>query len=331
MINQNKYLLLFLGLLFLLGIGVVIDLGKVLHLTFQHTAYYCQAFIKSFSLRIPHSLGTFLLFFIGASVMAAAVKLLSAYIQIHTMKRSLRRNVIVNESFQLILKGLNLTHQALLIKDNKPFAFCFGLRRPKIYLSTKMYNLLEQKELEAVLLHESYHLQKSDTLTLFVASFVQFLFPFFPVVSDLVRNYRIERELNADKEALKSISDPDILLNTFKKLFVYTNTNPAFVSAIIDSETIESRIKALTAQNFLWRKFSTKNMFISLLSFSIFYLLALAPVFAIKQNNKNSEVMICTVSNDCSRWCREHSTVTPNIPSRSPNTSYPYTPVVHSI
>lgn len=331
MINQNKYLLLFLGLLFVLGICVVIDLVKIFHLTFQHTAYYCQAFIKSFSLRIPHNLGTFLLFFVGAGGTAVALKLFSAYVQIHRLKRSLRGNVIEDESFQMILKSLNLGHKALLIESNMPFAFCFGLRHPKIYVSTKMYNLLEDKELKGVLLHESCHLKHKDTLTMFVASVVQFLFPFFPVVSDLVRNYRMERELKADREALRFIGDPDVLLCTFKKLLTFTNSNPAFIAAIADSETLELRIKALTEQNFLLRKFSMRHILISILSFIFLSVLALAPVYAINTENKKGEVMICVVSNDCSNWCKAHNTVTPNVYPQSPNTSYPYSPVIHSM
>ena len=87
---------------------------------------------------------------------------------------------------------------------------------PKIYISTGLLSHLTKKELEAVLRHEQYHLENHDTFTMIVASVAHSLFPFFPLVSDLINKYRIDREIRADKFAVSKIGDQYPLVSVLK-------------------------------------------------------------------------------------------------------------------
>lgn len=331
MIKENKHLVLFISLLLILALGVLLDLGKLFHLTFQHTAYYCQAFFHNFSFKIPHGLSIFLILTVLTGGILTLVKIFLAFSQIRSLRKFLNQNIQKDQKFEEVLESLKLTNCAFLVHSNKPFAFCFGIRQPNIYISTSTYLLMNKEELKCILLHEQYHQRKRDTLTMFIASLIQFSFPFFPVISDIVRNYKISREINADREVVELTDSPKTLLNIFKKLLSTSNTYPAFVSAIGDHDTIEYRIQALLSKRVLRQQFSMKNILVTLVSLLCFSYLAFAPVYAVNTNNSKNTVMICAVSNDCARWCRLHQTVNPSLYSISPNASYPYTPVSHSL
>ena len=67
-------------------------------------------------------------------------------------------------------------------------AFCLGFFRPKIYLSTGLTKLMNGPELEAIILHEKYHLLKRDNIFLTAVNFIKQLFLPFPILADLLDN-----------------------------------------------------------------------------------------------------------------------------------------------
>ena len=93
----------------------------------------------------------------------------------------------------------------MTIQSEKPFAFCFGIRSPKIYVSSALISLFTKDEFETILCHEKHHLESRDALTLLVAHMVESLFPFFPLLSDLIMAYRTEREMLADRAATQGV------------------------------------------------------------------------------------------------------------------------------
>src|SRR5205823_2159487 len=53
---------------------------------------------------------------------------------------------------------------ALLIDDERPQAFCAGLFRPRVYVSTGTLALLDDPRLDVVLAHERHHARRRDPL-----------------------------------------------------------------------------------------------------------------------------------------------------------------------
>ena len=86
--------------------------------------------------------------------------------------------------------------------DARPFAYCSGLLRTEIWISTGALARLRDDELEAVLRHESYHLQHRDPLRILVARLLAGTFFFFPLVRAHARRFELAKELDADQEAL---------------------------------------------------------------------------------------------------------------------------------
>lgn len=305
MIGINKNLFVFTGLIFLLGISFLVFLQKLSPLIY-HTTYYCQSFINSLSLPIPYYFGIipFLLFFVFFLI--ATIKLVVIYGKVQLSRKRLLRNCRSNTSFNTLLGKLKLEKKTYLIEDKKLFAFCLGIRNPKIYISTSLVDILTPEELETVLRHEQYHLNNRDTLIMLIASVGESLLPFFPLISDFLRNYRIEREIKADADAIQGFGDEEPLISALRKLLTTPSIATVTVSAIADQDTLEPRIRALVKKETHFKRFKAKHIFISIFSVLVMSLITLAPVkaFEIHHEGKNA-MMICTNNAECLNSCKQ--------------------------
>lgn len=102
------------------------------------------------------------------------------------------------------LKPLPGAPSALLIADERPRAFCAGLLRPQVYVSTAAVRLLDVAALNAVLAHERQHVRRRDPLRLAVGrALAQALF-FVPGLADLLARQQAMAELGADETAVNA-------------------------------------------------------------------------------------------------------------------------------
>lgn len=90
----------------------------------------------------------------------------------------------------------------ILVDSPKPFAFTMGLWRPRIFLSTGLLQILEPREVEAVLNHERFHRQHGDPLKTFALSMVASVFWYIPLLRWLYVQYKTAREILADRFAI---------------------------------------------------------------------------------------------------------------------------------
>lgn len=94
-----------------------------------------------------------------------------------------------------------------VIRDDRPRAFCHGLLRPRIYLSSGILAALSPAELGALLAHERHHARRRDPLRLAVARVLGSALFFLPVLPRLLARYADEAELAADEAALRDGQD----------------------------------------------------------------------------------------------------------------------------
>ncbi len=327
MIKPSRYFLAFASLFVLLGTGLFIASQKFLPILLQHTVYYCQSALRSFSMQIPGGTGTFLMSLLLLLVGYAITKLMLSYVKVVSFRGKLHAQMQADEVFDQLVGTLGLRGRASLVSNNKPFAFCHGVRHPEIYISTALFSMITHQELEAVLLHEKYHLEHKDSFILLLAEIMRSLFPFFPLLTDLIHNYQIERELEADHEASHSLGSSRSLVSVLKKLLLVEPVEQyTFAPALADHETLEVRIQTLTKKNARFIKFSFLNVVLSVLSIVVFVVLVSVPVQAIEMHEENSDVMMVCLQNDvCASWCKENRTVVPR--SKTPNASYPNSPM----
>ncbi|MFA5770818.1 MAG: M56 family metallopeptidase [Patescibacteria group bacterium] len=312
----NKHLLIFVSLLLFLGTLISIIIYKFIPVLVHHTIYYCQVMAHTLSLQMPENLGMFIFIVIYSVIFFTAIKFFSTLLRIYRFRSFLQKNVFKYTTLMPLLKNLNLVNKVVTIKSKKPFAFCFGIKSPKIYISTKLIDLSNQSELKTILLHEQHHLEHRDALTLLVAHIIESLFPFFPLLSDLILAYRTERELLADKAAIKKNSRVH-LISVFKKLLNYELSYDFRIApAIADLHTLDSRIRAVTQNRQYHHIFSFKNKLISLFSLSVIIFFIIAPVSALELHKDGRDVMIlCSSTQGCTSYC-EQTIFTPANSSR---------------
>ena len=93
-------------------------------------------------------------------------------------------------------------HQAWVISEDRPQAFCAGLLRPRVYFSTGALELLDAPALAAVLAHERHHARRHDPLRLACGRVLAAGLFFIPALRRLVQRQHALAEISADEAAV---------------------------------------------------------------------------------------------------------------------------------
>ncbi|MGZ4179787.1 MAG: M56 family metallopeptidase [Solirubrobacteraceae bacterium] len=93
---------------------------------------------------------------------------------------------------------------ALVIADDRPRAFCAGLLRPRIYVSSGAVAALDATALQAVLLHERHHARCRDPLRLACGRVAARALFFIPGLGELVARQQTLAELSADETTINA-------------------------------------------------------------------------------------------------------------------------------
>ena len=126
--------------------------------------------------------------------------------------RSARRQVVATRR---LLEGLPVLGpladdpSVLLFCDPAPRAFCAGLLRPRVLLSTGAVRALGDAELAAVVAHEAHHARRRDPLRLAALRVAADSLAFLPAVRPLAARYAELLEIDADRAAVdRCAGDP---------------------------------------------------------------------------------------------------------------------------
>jgi hypothetical protein len=114
--------------------------------------------------------------------------------------------------------GLDLDGRIDVVADERPFSFCYWFLRPRICLSTALVERLDSDELRAVLYHERYHLRQRDPLRQIVARYFAAGLYVVPVVDELLSFHTLQKEIEADQEAVRASGDVRSLASALYKL-----------------------------------------------------------------------------------------------------------------
>jgi hypothetical protein len=151
------------------------------------------------------SLGLFTLF---RQILATAVLIRGLVAQ----KVALPSSVVAAAS------GLDLDGRIDVVADQRPFSFCYWFLSPRICLSTALVERLDSDELRAVLYHERYHLRQRDPLRQVVARYFAAGLYVVPVVDELLAFHTLQKEIEADQEAVRASGDVRSLASALYKL-----------------------------------------------------------------------------------------------------------------
>lgn len=102
------------------------------------------------------------------------------------------------------------------ISSGLPIAFCAGARRPRVVVSEGLAEQLDDRELEAVLLHERQHLREHEPVVRAACEAAAQVLVFFPLAR-WWSHRRIERaELRADQAALCRVGPRPVAAALFR-------------------------------------------------------------------------------------------------------------------
>jgi|GEM_PF-1650531 len=308
-IKTNKYFILTIasaGLLFSLLTFLIV---KCLPFLVHSTIYYCQTTLSSINLQtLPKNVNLLPLAAVLFIVGSVCFKLLMTVIQLLVVKQKISATEELGKypHLETLVKRLCLDGKVEVFTNNQPLAFCFGFAKPKIYLSTKMMSITSEKELHGVLVHEMHHLESKDNLTMMLAQIAESTFPFIPLISELVRNYRTEREISADQVATAAIGKQHVV-SALRKLLVHEYDTFAFIPALASPDTLETRVEALMHNMPFFAKYSLRGFMVSILSLGILLFLALTPVQAVEYHKNGMDgVMTCMNNQQCAATCTEN-------------------------
>ncbi len=137
---------------------------------------------------------------------------------------------------------VNSAAQIRVVRSASPRAFCAGLWRPRVYLSTGLLSLLGERELEAVVRHEEHHVARRDPLRMAVARALARALFYIPVLRDLEAHFLAAKEVEADRIVVTAMRSRDALAGALLALVGQKDPQPAGVAGF---DTVAIRIDAL--------------------------------------------------------------------------------------
>lgn len=294
---MNKTLATYFFLVIFLIAFIGYAFNKLFPLAIKHTIYYCQS-----SLRLsPYIFISMLLLLVSLPL----AKVLLTYIQTSYFKHTLRVQSKLPTVVSDLVKKHGLKGKIHIISYAKPHAFCLGVVHPHIYLSSKLVQIMNEKELEAILIHEKYHLENNDNFSLIFLSFAKYLLFIFPFLSDIFNNFILQKEINADNQSISYMGSKRPLISAFTKLFNYKTHELAYVSAFSNCNTLEARVRALTGHYAYTPSYKWKNLGISIVSFFVVGFIFMVPIKKMEIHAKNvDEIMVCLDATTCSAMCK---------------------------
>lgn len=164
-----------------------------------------------------------------------------------------------------LARRMNHSGRVSVIPSERPFAFCYGLFRPRVCLSSALVDCLGDTELQAVLCHEWHHQASYAPLCLFVADFLSDTLFFIPVLRDLRDLLAFEIELSADRFAVERVGRP-ALAGALTRLLSHPHATAGILHpATVGLSVTDSRIAQLLGERAPVRPISGWNVVWSVL------------------------------------------------------------------
>lgn len=236
---------------------------------------YCQQILLSFLPFIVPLI--FLLIVIGLTSLCVQLFITKRFI-----KKYLDSKVSVPDRLSKIAIRFGILEKIEVVESKRNLAFCYGVLHPKIVLSSQLISALSNKELQAVLLHESYHLKNYDPLKIILSKTLSSVFFFIPILKDLQRHYLLTKEIAADTEVIKQ-SGREVLMSVLSKFitarFSYLNS----VATLASPDDLEKRILYLGGrQKAVSFQPSVFSISISIFMIVVLFALISTPVYAVR-------------------------------------------------
>src|SRR5579864_9450807 len=124
-----------------------------------------------------------------------------------------------------------------VIADERPEAFCAGLLKPRVFVTTGALARLDEPALEAVLVHERQHARRRDPLRLAASRVIARSLFFLPAVRELRRGQTMLTEVSADQSAVSAAAGDRSALA--RAMLSFSDATEAAGSAGVDPARVD--------------------------------------------------------------------------------------------
>ena len=243
-------------------------------LSFTRFVSICKIAFTDFFVSKEHFFGLIVLSLILMGSTLFSLKVLFTYLKTHNRIRSLLK-LRTDRYHSKVVNISNLTpSQINIVETSERFAFNYGLLKSKIAISTGLIESLSDQELEAVVLHETYHLQNSHVILFLLAELSNALLFFIPVINTLVRNIKLGFEINADSATASAQGTSKHLRYALAKTLSpvpYLSTPPNFSVSMLEqrvSKLLNKNISVSFKRFEIFASVFTVSLLLSLFLFS---------------------------------------------------------------
>ena len=132
-----------------------------------------------------------------------------------------------------------------LVDSAEAFSFAYGVFDTRVAVSRGLVETVAPPELDAVLVHERYHLRSRDPLKVFIARLVAKALFFLPVLAELRHRYVVGRELAADRRALRAYGERPLAGALYKVVAGPLWSELGAAAAIGGRDHLEARVAQL--------------------------------------------------------------------------------------
>jgi Zn-dependent protease with chaperone function len=173
-----------------------------------------------------------------------------------------------------LFADLSLSPFVTVLATEIPMAFCYGLLRPRICISTGLAEAITTKELKAVLLHEDHHRRQYDPLRGLLAEVLATMFFFLPVAAELRDLFLTSTELQADRRATRVVGRP-ALAGALHKIVSHPLAAHLAVPGIAGLSATDARIAELLGDHPAALRLSARSLLLSSVIIMLVCMLAL--------------------------------------------------------
>lgn len=158
------------------------------------------------------------------NIIAGLIVILLSVLTLKTVFQTLT-NIIKTNRFLNSLTVLDTQNGYVYIENDFNHAFTAGLLKPQIYISDKLIENLNEKEINAVKEHEQFHKKAYDPLMKIIVDFVRSTLPYFPLKKHLFNSYEVLVELSADAYAEIKLNTKKHVVTALNKMIDLSNYN----------------------------------------------------------------------------------------------------------
>ncbi len=200
--KESKY---FLSILSIFSISIYflsLLLKKYATLTFEHFLETCKVIASSFLSTGAHYVGFILTALVLVITLGLFLKTLFSYIKTKIKLRNLlqKQTFYLPKKLRIILVKNDIQKDSVIVvEDRNDYALTIDWFTPKIVISSHMIEKLSRKQVEAVVLHEFYHLKNKHPLLLIVSEILSSSLSLLPILKEITAKMRTVLEKEADR------------------------------------------------------------------------------------------------------------------------------------